>query len=165
VKQRKIAISLAVVGAIAAPFVTGAWKMTPMQSGQVPLTGWEKEHRASYLKETNNCETLKDQIDQLRQSPVDQSSVIKGLQEIDKQMAWFREHEKQKAITQAVDAQYDCQKAQLEFERGWVYDWVPDKFKYLLFNLVAAIAGFVSVFALTYLLPAIARRYWRWLNT
>jgi hypothetical protein len=37
--------------------------------------------------------------------------------------------------------------------------------KYLAINAVAATAGFVIIYGLTFLLPALARRYWRWLNT
>jgi hypothetical protein len=36
---------------------------------------------------------------------------------------------------------------------------------YLAINAVAATAGFVIIYGLTFLLPALARRYWRWLNT
>jgi hypothetical protein len=156
VKQRKIAISLAVVGAIAAPFVTGAWKMARMAWVPVPFSAQEKERRASYLKETNNCQTLTDRIEQLKKTdPSDFNVADKAI----------REMEKQAAINQADDAEYDCQRAQREFQRGWVYEWLPNTDKYLLFNSMAASAGFVSVFAVTYLLPALARRYWRWLNT
>jgi hypothetical protein len=37
--------------------------------------------------------------------------------------------------------------------------------KYLAINAAVAVAGFVSVFCLSFLFPAIVRRYWRWLNT
>ena len=37
--------------------------------------------------------------------------------------------------------------------------------KYLALNAGAAIAGFGIIFGLSYLLSALARRYWRWLNT
>jgi hypothetical protein len=33
---------------------------------------------------------------------------------------------------------------------------------YLAINAVAATAGFVIIYGLTFLLPALARRYWRW---
>jgi hypothetical protein len=37
--------------------------------------------------------------------------------------------------------------------------------KYLALNAVVAVLAFVVIFGLTYLLPALGRRYWRWLNT
>jgi hypothetical protein len=37
--------------------------------------------------------------------------------------------------------------------------------KYLALNAGAAVAGFGIIFSLTYLLSALAHRYWRWLNT
>jgi hypothetical protein len=57
---------------------------------------------------------------------------------------------------------YDMRKA-LD-EGGYYY---PDKSValYLFLNAIVAVAGFGIIFGLTYLLPAIARRYWRWLNT
>jgi hypothetical protein len=36
---------------------------------------------------------------------------------------------------------------------------------YLALNAAVAIVAFVLIFGLTYLLPALVRRYWRWLNT
>jgi hypothetical protein len=36
---------------------------------------------------------------------------------------------------------------------------------YLTMNAAAAILAFGAIFGLTYLLPALIRRYWRWLNT
>jgi len=37
--------------------------------------------------------------------------------------------------------------------------------EYLALNAAAVAIGFAGVFGLSYLLPALARRYWRWLNT
>jgi hypothetical protein len=36
---------------------------------------------------------------------------------------------------------------------------------YLALNAAVAVAAFAVIFGLTHLLPALARRYWRWLNT
>ena len=41
----------------------------------------------------------------------------------------------------------------------------PSMTIYLLMNAAVAVASFGIIFGLTYLLPAVARRYWRWLNT
>ena len=37
--------------------------------------------------------------------------------------------------------------------------------KYLAANAAVAIVGFLGVFALAFTIPALFRRYWRWLNT
>jgi hypothetical protein len=118
VKQRKIAISLAVVGAIAAPFVTGAWRMTP--TSFTPLSSEEEKRLTALMEETKNCQTLKDNM---------YCEVIE----------WGKLHN-------GGDFQFSAP-------------------KYWALNLATALAGFVIVFGLAYLLPALARRYWRWLNT
>jgi len=54
-RQWKIALSLAVVGALAAPFVFRTYKERPISAAFVqPLTAKEKKERADYL-ETNDC--------------------------------------------------------------------------------------------------------------
>ena len=58
-RQWKIALSLAVVGALAAPFAFGTYKARP----PVPLTAQEKEERANYLSSHgNHCEGIPDEI-------------------------------------------------------------------------------------------------------
>jgi hypothetical protein len=113
-KQRKIAISLAVLGAIAAPFVTGAWKMTPTSFR--PLSAQEE---ISLTETRKNCETLKDNL---------YCEIVRG-----------------------------------ELRDGGNFLFSAPK--YLALNLSIALAGSVVVFGLAYLVPAISRRYWRWLNT
>jgi hypothetical protein len=61
-KQRKIAISLAIVGAIAAAFIFGTSKMRPTSENWVPITAEENASIAAYLKETNNCQVLSDRV-------------------------------------------------------------------------------------------------------
>jgi hypothetical protein len=46
-RQWKIALSLAVVGALAAPFAFGTYKARPTYSVRVPLTAQEKEAAAA----------------------------------------------------------------------------------------------------------------------
>jgi hypothetical protein len=117
-KQRKIAISLAVIGAIAAPFVTGAWKMTPKSF--TPLSAEREKKLTAYIEKTKNCATAEDQF--------------------------YCENWPRKALRDG---------GEFEFSEP----------KYLALNLATALAGFVVIFGLAYLLPAIGRRYWRWLNT
>ena len=59
VRQWKIAMSLAIVGAVAAPFVFGTWEIQPYSEVLVPLTAEEKERIAARTDRTENCETIK----------------------------------------------------------------------------------------------------------
>jgi hypothetical protein len=54
-RRWKIALSLAIVGALAAPFVFRAYKARPTYSVWVPLTSQEKETLASSLQSSNFC--------------------------------------------------------------------------------------------------------------
>jgi hypothetical protein len=60
VRQWKIASSLAIVGAIAGPFVFGSYKANPYTSGFLPLPPAQKEEVAAYLARQNNCEEFFD---------------------------------------------------------------------------------------------------------
>src|SRR5262249_34530942 len=60
--QRKLAISLAVIGAIAAPFAFRIYKMRPVSEMFVPYTAQEKERVAAYFKEVNNRQTITDKV-------------------------------------------------------------------------------------------------------
>jgi hypothetical protein len=53
VKRWKLAISLAVVAALAAPLVTGAWKLRPGGWHSLPVD--ERERIAKMATETENC--------------------------------------------------------------------------------------------------------------
>ena len=56
-KQWKIALSLAVVAAVEAPFVSGSWKVRPTKEFLVPLTPDQKEKITAYMEKTSNCES------------------------------------------------------------------------------------------------------------
>jgi len=62
-KQWKVAISLAILGAIAAPFVTHTVRMQPTTETWIPLTQDEKERISAEFSETSNCRTLSEQFD------------------------------------------------------------------------------------------------------
>jgi hypothetical protein len=120
VKQRKIAISLAVVGALAAPFVTGAWQMQPVSL--TPISADRKKALMTHMEDSKNCQ----------------------LEVWNVAIFW-------------------CEDWRRELLQGGLYGFSQPK--WLALNLFAALGGFVIVFGLTYLVPALARRYWRWLNT
>ena len=54
-RQWKIALSLAIVGALAAPFIFRTYKAHPTYSVWVPLTAQERENLARSLKNSNYC--------------------------------------------------------------------------------------------------------------
>jgi hypothetical protein len=58
VRRWKIAIPVAVVGAIAAPFVFGTWKMPQTSETWVPLTADQKAKLDIYMQNTENCRTF-----------------------------------------------------------------------------------------------------------
>jgi hypothetical protein len=126
-KQRKIAISLAIVGAIAAPFVFGTYKAQPQSKTWIPMTAELKENIAARMKETNNCQEYVDRAPQ-----------------------------------PALEA---CRFSQKALNEGGLYGTRPSTPLYLALNVAVAAVGFIVIFGMVYLLPALARRYWRWLNT
>jgi len=149
VKQRKIAISLAVVGAITAPFVFGTYKERPI-THDPPLTAKEKADIAAELKETNNCQTYHDRSEQFMRG-------AKGLPPDKVTEMFLRNND--------FLREGSCKEGQRRLEAGGDFKEHPDTLKYLAINAATAGSAFVVIYGLAYLLPAIARRYWRWLNT
>ena len=152
-KQRKIGISLAVVAAIAAPFALGTYKANPTSEKFVPLKARVAEIKA-VLAETNNCQTHLDRvwqiIDEIRKrEPVNELIAITDHLRAKEPGADYAECNRYLKVWNAGGAIYQ------DFSLS----------KYLALNVLAAAAGFAAIFGLSYLLPALSRRYWRWLNT
>ena len=147
-RQQKLAVSLAIVGAIAAPFVFGTWKLRPMSKVWVPLTAEEKASVAAYLKETKDCQLLRDRVDALQ------------LQKLDPQA-------RTGALLRNNDflEEGDCHLKLDRLNSSGQFETRLDPWKYLAFNAAAIAASFSIIYSLALLLPALARRYWRWLNT
>jgi len=128
VKQRKIAISLAVVGAIAAPFVFHTYKARPIANNVwTPLSDDVKEYFSANIK---ICQTFED---------LGHADIHENL--------------------------FGCRVQQKALEEGGYYGRGRSKPLYLALNAAVVVVAFAIIFSLAYLLPAIARRYWRWLNT
>lgn len=155
-QQWKIALSIAVVGAIAAPFACLTYQTRPMSSPWVPLTAEEKVEISARLKETNNCQMLSDQVhqlaDRLEQTyphlKRDQSALTGKLLQSDEFSA---------AVRCDLDRDHLRDGGHFENERF-------DPLKYLAINAAVAGVAFGVVYGLTFLLPTIVRRYWKWLN-
>jgi hypothetical protein len=128
-RQWKIALSLAVVGAAASPFALGTYKMRPpVVQRWVSLAEEDNKEFAAdlvaRLKRTNDCLAIDDQWDVS-----------------------------------------DCYLGKKFLEDGGFYGPRPSMLLYLAINAAAAILVFGTIFGLTFLLPALLRRYWGWLNT
>ena len=127
-KQRKIAISLAVLGAIAAPFVFHTYKARPMADNVwTPLSDDAKEFFSWNIK---ICQMFKD---------LGHADIHESL--------------------------FGCRAQQKALEEGGYYGRGRSKPLYLALNAAVAVSAFVVIFGLSYLLPALARRYWRWIKT
>jgi hypothetical protein len=137
IRERKIAISLAIVAAIAAPFVTGTWKRQPKSSTWVPLTVEQRADDAAYLERTNNCQTLVDRTRELQRL----------------------------GFNPPLGEEVMCDIRRERFNDGGTFQRLLSVPKYLGVNGIAVVVGFVSVFGLAIMLPVLIRRYWRWLNT
>ena len=137
-RQWKIALSLAVAGAVAAPFVFGFYKMRPSSDEWVPLTADQKTRISAYMVETNDCETF---AEQLRKSPP-----------------------KNLMTSNDYLRNMICEGDLEKFRQGGEFKSHPSALKYLALNLAAAFCTALAIFALAYVVPALARRYWRWLK-
>jgi hypothetical protein len=151
-KQRKIAISLAVITAIAAPFVSGAYWTKPHSVMLVPLSQDEEAEARAVLAETSNCKTHLDRVWQI----IDEKSKPVPIGEIDPKI--FADVPRADPVT-VCNSRLRVWQAGGYFRRGFSLS------KYLAINLLAAALAFIAIFGLSYLLPALARRHWRWLNT
>jgi hypothetical protein len=129
-KRWKIAISIAVVGAVAGPFILGTYKMRPtpkrwdLYDTLVPLTADQRENLEYFVGQTNNCETLRDS-----------------------HLNFFV-----------------CQMSQKDLERGATYVTALSIDKYMAINAAVMVGGFIGGFGATFLVPALALRYWKWLH-
>jgi hypothetical protein len=126
-KQWKIAISLAIVGGLAAPFAFRTYKeRAPSVQTWIPMTEEVKAGAIARMKQTNNCQDL---------------------------------------VGKSGDfALESCRFEQKALAEGGVYGLRPSVLLYLAINAAVALVAFGAVFGLTYLLPALIRRYWKWLS-
>jgi hypothetical protein len=127
-RHRKIALSLAIVGTLAAPFASRTYWTRPTYTVWVPTTAGQKQGLADSLR---HC----------------------------------------KMDTGNLTIDFMCARDKRVFEEGGDYEYHLDWMKYFAVNIGVAVAIFISVFAMAFLIPAAVRgiaflvvRYWKWLN-
>lgn len=151
-KQLKIAISLAVIAAIATPFASGTYEAEPFSKTFVPLSKEGDARIRAYLAKTDNCKTHLE-------------TVIEGEGSLFNEPApqnWIALVPKFNEVPPALSV---C-KHNLELWRtGGYVRYGFSLSKYLAINAAAVVAAFAVVFGSSYLFLALGRRYWRWLNT
>ena len=123
-KHWKIAISLAVLGAIAA-FITRTVKMEPTTESWVALTQDEKERISAEMSKTSNCRTLSEQFDAKKSMGAKPS--------VDDFM-------------DAISQESICRDQLQSLELGGHAESHPSILKYAALNLASALAGFGIVF-------------------
>jgi hypothetical protein len=149
-RLRKIALSLAIVGALAAPFGFRTYEARPMY--KAPSTAQEKKEFA-------------DTQDYCRENDRKNESALKRKNE----MALLGIQENSRDVVGMGDV--ICSIRMGEFDPSGDYKYHFDRLEYLALNIGAAIAAFIVVFGLVFLIPMLVggfafliRRYWKWLN-
>ncbi len=120
VKQWKVALSLAILAAIAAPFVTHTVRMRPTTETWIPLTQDEKERISAELSKTSNCRTLSEQFD-AKKSMSNKPSV--------------------EDFMDVISRDSICRDQLKSLELGGYVESHPSILKYAAFNLASALAG------------------------
>ena len=133
-KQWKVAISLAILGAIAAPFVTHTLRMHPTTETWIPLTQDEKERVSAEMSKTSNCLTLSEQFD-AKKNTGSKPSV--------------------EDFMDAISRDSICRDQLKTLELGGHAESHPSLLKYAVLNLASALAGFGIVFGVAVVILSI----------
>jgi hypothetical protein len=149
-RHRKIALSLGVIGALAAPILSGTYRAPYTYSVFVPLTPQGRES-ATALIQSEECrrnERITEQLKGVERGP--------GYREL---------------IMNHFVRDYDCSAARKNLELNGIREEYPDSLKNLAVNIGVSAMAFSCVFALVFLIPLLVnafvvliRRYWNWLS-
>ena len=149
-RWRKIALSLAVVAALAGPFAFRTYEARPVY--RAPLTAQEKEQFANAQE---YC----------RQNDRNNEIALKRRN----QMALLGLEEDPNSVVGMGDIV--CSMGMGEFDPSGSYKYHFDLLEYFALNIGAAIVAFIGVYGLAFLIPMLVggfavliRRYWKWLN-
>ena len=143
-KQWKVALSLAILGAVGAPFVTHTVRMRPTTETWMPLTQDEKERISAEMSKTSNCRTLSEQFDAKKNMGIKPS--VEDFMDVISRDSTCRDQLKSLELWGHVESH-------------------PSLVKYVVLNLASALAGFGIVFGAAMVIPFLIQRYWRGLNT
>ena len=138
----KIAVSLGILGAIAAPFFTDTVRMSPTTETWTLLTQDEKERISAEMSKTSNCRTLSEQFDAKKNTGVKPSV---------------------EDFMNVISQDSICRDQLKSLELGGHVESHPSMLKYAVFNLASALAGFGIVFAAATVIAFLIQR--RRLNT
>jgi hypothetical protein len=138
-KQWKLALSLAILGAIVAPFVTQTVRMRPSTETWIPLTQDEKERISAEMSKTSNCRAISEDFDAKKTMGIKPS--VEDFMDV-------------------ISRDSTCRDQLKSLELGGYVESHPSLFKYVVFNLASALAGFGIVFG-----AAMVIQRWRWYNT
>ena len=138
-KPWKLALSLAILGAIVAPFVTQTVRMRPTTETWIPLTQDEKERISAEMSKTSNCRAISEDFD------VKKTMGIKPTVE---------------DFMDVISRDSTCRDQLKSLELGGYVESHPSLFKYVVFNLASALAGFGIGFG-----AAMVIQRWRRHNT
>src|SRR4029434_2621968 len=125
VKQWKVALSLAILAAIAPPFVTHTVRMRSTTETWIPLTQDEKERISAELSKTSNCRTLSEQFDAKKNMGIKPS--VEDFMDV-------------------ISRDSICRDQLKSLELGAYVESHPSILKFAAFNLASALAGFGIVF-------------------
>ena len=135
-KPWKIALILAILGAIVTPFVTQTVRMRPTTETWIPLTEDEKERISGEMSKTSNCRTISEEFNAKKNTGIKPS------------VEDFMDVTSRDSI---------CRDQLRRLELGGSAESHRSLFKYVVFNLASALAGFGIVFGAA----MIIQRYWR----
>jgi hypothetical protein len=154
-RQWKIALSLAIVGALAAPFVFRTYKAPMEDIILVPLTAQQKEELQAGLENLLNDPNCWETTSELHRRTELQLCAAQNDPGCKKTIG-----------PRCYDAE-----AALKKRLSPHIEYRPNYLEYFVPNAIVAVETFVGVFGLAYLIPmllrglaSLARRYWKWLN-
>ena len=139
-KQWTVALSLAILGAVTAPFVTHTVRMRPT----TPITQDEKERISAEMSKTSNCRTLSEQFDAKKNIGIKPS--VEDFMDV-------------------ISRDSTCRDQLKSLELGGHVESHPSLVKYVVLNLASALAGFGIVFGAAMVIAFPIQRYWRRHNT
>jgi hypothetical protein len=102
------------------------------------------------MEQTRNCQTTADRL-------ADRENALQSLTPEQKTQTLLSSNDYLRDLS--------CRMDRDRLNDGGSLESHPSALKYTAANFAVALGGFFSIFGLTFLLPALIRRYRKWLNT